>query len=320
MFVTPRGKTCVISIPSTASYDVFLRALLEKAAEVDAPGGYAPCKNNHLLMQGHSSRNSHSTNSTSMNARGNITEYHHDGTNYEGGLGMIRKSSALYGRLVRRRVDVVPSISTTTTTTTTTFSAHHNNMVDEEDSSISSSSLSSCSSLYIENRMDGGFDQEDSMYLESCHDLTSSSSINFSKLAYVVFNGKVLDRKEYAALTMDSTNLDSPQSFIYHISLRLRVCGGIDRQNRVGSKFGGGGVSSAQQTERERKDRLRQLALETVDLAKDPYLMRNHLGSYECKLCLTLHTNEGYVPVLSDYSVFRLYTCSLNITYVCMFA
>ena len=46
-----------------------------------------------------------------------------------------------------------------------------------------------------------------------------------------------------------------------------------DRQNRVGSKFGGGGVSSAQQSERERKERLRQLALETVDLAKDPYLM-----------------------------------------------
>lgn len=66
-----------------------------------------------------------------------------------------------------------------------------------------------------------------------------------------------------------------------------------DRQNRVGSKFGGGGVSSGQQSERERKERLRQLALETVDLAKDPYLMRNHLGTYECKLCLTLHTNEG---------------------------
>ncbi|KAL3791616.1 hypothetical protein HJC23_012206 [Cyclotella cryptica] len=67
----------------------------------------------------------------------------------------------------------------------------------------------------------------------------------------------------------------------------------VDRQNRVGSKFGGGGVSSAQQTERERKDRLRALALETIDLAKDPYLMRNHLGTYECKLCLTLHTNEA---------------------------
>lgn len=67
----------------------------------------------------------------------------------------------------------------------------------------------------------------------------------------------------------------------------------VDRQNRVGSKFGGGGVSSAQQGERERKDRLRELALETIDLAKDPYLMRNHLGTYECKLCLTLHTNEA---------------------------
>uniref|UniRef100_A0A453IFY3 Matrin-type domain-containing protein n=1 Tax=Aegilops tauschii subsp. strangulata TaxID=200361 RepID=A0A453IFY3_AEGTS len=30
-----------------------------------------------------------------------------------------------------------------------------------------------------------------------------------------------------------------------------------------------------------------------IDLAKDPYFMRNHLGSYECKLCLTLHNNEG---------------------------
>lgn len=66
-----------------------------------------------------------------------------------------------------------------------------------------------------------------------------------------------------------------------------------DRQNRVGSKFGGGGVASAQNAERDRKERLRQLALENVDLSKDPYLMRNHLGTYECKLCLTLHTNEG---------------------------
>ena len=52
-------------------------------------------------------------------------------------------------------------------------------------------------------------------------------------------------------------------------------------------------MASTQSAERDRKERLRQLALETVDLAKDPYLMRNHLGSYECKLCLTLHTNEA---------------------------
>jgi len=67
----------------------------------------------------------------------------------------------------------------------------------------------------------------------------------------------------------------------------------VERQNRDGSKFGGGGVSSAQNSERERKDRLKRLALESIDLAKDPYLMRNHLGTYECKLCLTLHTNEA---------------------------
>ncbi len=78
-----------------------------------------------------------------------------------------------------------------------------------------------------------------------------------------------------------------------HLCLRVPVRGGIDRQNRVGSKFGGGGVSSSQQSERERKERLKQLALESIDLAKDPYLMRNHLGTYECKLCLTLHTNEA---------------------------
>jgi splicing factor 3A subunit 2 len=33
--------------------------------------------------------------------------------------------------------------------------------------------------------------------------------------------------------------------------------------------------------------------METIDIAKDPYFMRNHLGTYECKLCLTLHSNEG---------------------------
>lgn len=67
----------------------------------------------------------------------------------------------------------------------------------------------------------------------------------------------------------------------------------MDRQNRVGSKFGGGGVSSSAQAERERKDRLKRLALESIDLAKDPYLVRNHLGSYECRLCLTLHRDEA---------------------------
>mmetsp|Transcript_34701 Transcript_34701/g.87814 ORF Transcript_34701/g.87814 Transcript_34701/m.87814 type:complete len:278 (-) Transcript_34701:479-1312(-) len=60
-----------------------------------------------------------------------------------------------------------------------------------------------------------------------------------------------------------------------------------------GAKPGSGGVASAQQEAIDRRERLRRLALETIDLAKDPYYMRNHLGQIECRLCLTLHPNEG---------------------------
>lgn len=67
----------------------------------------------------------------------------------------------------------------------------------------------------------------------------------------------------------------------------------MDFQNRAGNKAGGGGVASASDTNVDRRERLRRLAMETSDLSKDPYFMRNHLGSYECRLCLTLHTNEG---------------------------
>mmetsp|Transcript_37156 Transcript_37156/g.104872 ORF Transcript_37156/g.104872 Transcript_37156/m.104872 type:complete len:288 (+) Transcript_37156:250-1113(+) len=60
-----------------------------------------------------------------------------------------------------------------------------------------------------------------------------------------------------------------------------------------GSKPGSGGAASSQNEAIERRERLRRLALETIDLSKDPYFMRNHLGQYECRLCLTLHNNEG---------------------------
>ena len=60
-----------------------------------------------------------------------------------------------------------------------------------------------------------------------------------------------------------------------------------------GGKTGTGRQMSESQENQARRERLRKLALETVDLNKDPYFMRNHLGTYECKLCLTIHTNEG---------------------------
>ena len=57
-----------------------------------------------------------------------------------------------------------------------------------------------------------------------------------------------------------------------------------------GSRTGGGGVASASQSNVDRRERLRQLALETIDLQKvcaqlsrisiqfwqDPYFMKNH--------------------------------------------
>ncbi|KII66088.1 Splicing factor 3A subunit 2 [Thelohanellus kitauei] len=67
----------------------------------------------------------------------------------------------------------------------------------------------------------------------------------------------------------------------------------MDFQHRIGAKTGGGGVASASETNRDRRERLRLLALESIDLNKDPYFMKNHLGTFECKLCLTLHANEG---------------------------
>eukprot|EP00915_Cephaloidophora_sp_WS-2016_P002733 GHVH01003692.1.p1 GENE.GHVH01003692.1~~GHVH01003692.1.p1 ORF type:complete len:242 (+),score=35.13 GHVH01003692.1:74-799(+) len=67
----------------------------------------------------------------------------------------------------------------------------------------------------------------------------------------------------------------------------------MDFQNRVGHKHGSGGPASSQDVLAERQERLRKLALETVDLSKDPYFMKNHLGQVECRLCLTVHPNEA---------------------------
>lgn len=67
----------------------------------------------------------------------------------------------------------------------------------------------------------------------------------------------------------------------------------MDFQTRAGNKVGGGGVASFSQANLDRRERLCRLAMQTLDLSKDPYFMKNNIGSYECRLCLTIHTNEG---------------------------
>ena len=56
-------------------------------------------------------------------------------------------------------------------------------------------------------------------------------------------------------------------NFSQSSSSLILICA-IDFQNRVGSKFGGGGVADASQANIDRRERLRKLALETIDLAK----------------------------------------------------
>jgi hypothetical protein len=55
-----------------------------------------------------------------------------------------------------------------------------------------------------------------------------------------------------------------------------------------GAKPGSGGVASAQNEAIDRRERLRRLALETIDLAKDPYYMRNHLGQVRAPPAVTV--------------------------------
>lgn len=68
----------------------------------------------------------------------------------------------------------------------------------------------------------------------------------------------------------------------------------MDRQHREGGKTGSGyGLLTAADQHSHRRQRLLKLAMDTIDLSKDPYVIRNHLGQWECVLCMTIHTNEG---------------------------
>eukprot|EP00924_Labyrinthula_sp_SR-Ha-C_P003828 augustus_masked-scaffold_3-processed-gene-6.56-mRNA-1 protein AED:0.03 eAED:0.03 QI:0/-1/0/1/-1/1/1/0/218 len=62
---------------------------------------------------------------------------------------------------------------------------------------------------------------------------------------------------------------------------------------RVNSAPGSGGLMTREQENAMRKERQRKLAMETMDLSKDPYFIKNHHGVYECRLCTTLHKTEA---------------------------
>ena len=62
-----------------------------------------------------------------------------------------------------------------------------------------------------------------------------------------------------------------------------------------GGKTGSGKLSSESQANVERRERLRKLALETVDLNKDPYFLRNHLGERHLSCILRHGLSRAFV-------------------------
>nr|CAG4646528.1 EOG090X0C5N [Macrothrix elegans] len=102
--------------------------------------------------------------------------------------------------------------------------------------------------------------------------------------------GAISTLQQMAAPVVEEDDQPAPEEMEFVKSLTTKQ---KKKLLKVGGKTGGGGVASWSESNRDRRERLRQLALETIDLNKDPYFMKNHLGTYECKLCLTLHNNEG---------------------------
>lgn len=81
----------------------------------------------------------------------------------------------------------------------------------------------------------------------------------------------------------------------------------MEYRDNWGGKTGSGGIADASAVQRVRKQRLRELTGIGIGIdknnsnnnnnnskgAKDPWVLRNHRGEIECKLCLTIHKNEA---------------------------
>ena len=58
----------------------------------------------------------------------------------------------------------------------------------------------------------------------------------------------------------------------------------MDYQHRVGSKTGGGGVAGWSETSRDRKERLKKLAMETIDITKVSLCTYSRHFTFNCNL------------------------------------
>ena len=65
----------------------------------------------------------------------------------------------------------------------------------------------------------------------------------------------------------------------------------MDFQHRPGAHYGGGNMMNASDLAISRRERQRRLAVETADTKSDPFFFQNNLGTFECRLCMTLHNS-----------------------------
>ena len=68
----------------------------------------------------------------------------------------------------------------------------------------------------------------------------------------------------------------------------------MDRQHRdVNAKFGAGRRMNSIEWKQHKAEMQRQLQQDTIDIFKDPYFKENHLGTFDCTLCNTVHRDQA---------------------------
>lgn len=85
----------------------------------------------------------------------------------------------------------------------------------------------------------------------------------------------------------------------------------MDLQHRPGGKTGTGGVASASETSLDRRERMRQLALETINLNK----VNNSLLSFFNRITVSLNYIFSLCFILYFKNIFMMghHDCRLNI-------
>lgn len=110
--------------------------------------------------------------------------------------------------------------------------------------------------------------------------------LGMTNLVFILKNKKTLGTRLFIKFcpSLAPISVSSRRHIYFSLSLF-----NMDFQNRAGGKTGSGGVASYSESNRDRRERLRQLALETIDLNK-------------VKIIDTLYAKHKNFPCVSSHS------------------